>query len=47
MKASGPTSHSTAGAPAYWRVTFDDPPIDTITTTTVTELVELIERGNA
>ena len=34
-------------SPAYWCVTFDDPPINTITTTTVTELVELIERGNA
>src|SRR5215468_9248501 len=32
---------------AYWRVTFDHPPINTITATTVTELsdlVELIER---
>src|SRR5262245_53533567 len=33
---------------AYWRVTFDHPPINTITATTVaelSELVELIERG--
>jgi enoyl-CoA hydratase/carnithine racemase len=30
-------------SPAYWRVTFDHPPINTITATTVTELVELVE----
>lgn len=29
--------------PAYWRVTFDHPPINTITATTVTELSELID----
>src|SRR6266508_909633 len=28
---------------AYWRVTFDHPPINTITATTVTELSELVE----
>ena len=28
---------------AYWRVTFDHPPINTITATTVTELAELVE----
>ncbi len=34
-------------SPAYWRVTFDHPPINTITATTVMELsalVDLIER---
>jgi enoyl-CoA hydratase/carnithine racemase len=30
-------------SPAYWRVTFDHPPINTITATTVIELVELVE----
>jgi enoyl-CoA hydratase/carnithine racemase len=29
-------------SPAYWRVTFDHPPINTITATTVTELSELV-----
>jgi hypothetical protein len=28
-------------SPQYWRVTFDHPPINTITATTVTELAEL------
>jgi enoyl-CoA hydratase/carnithine racemase len=35
--------------PAYWRVTFDHPPINTITATTIIELsqlVELIERDS-
>ena len=30
-------------SPTYWRVTFDHPPINTITATTVTELSELVE----
>ena len=30
-------------SPAYWRVTFDHPPINTITATTMTELSELVE----
>jgi enoyl-CoA hydratase/carnithine racemase len=30
-------------SPAYWRVTFDHPPINTITATTVGELSELVE----
>lgn len=37
-------------SPAYWRVTFDHPPINTITATTITELsqlVDLIERDPA
>jgi enoyl-CoA hydratase/carnithine racemase len=29
--------------PAYWRVTFDNPPINTVTATTVTELSELVD----
>ena len=29
-------------SPAYWRVTFDHPPINTITATTVAELAELV-----
>jgi enoyl-CoA hydratase/carnithine racemase len=29
--------------PAYWHVTFDHPPINTITATTVSELSELID----
>jgi len=35
-------------SPAYWRVTFDHPPINTLTATTITELsqlVDLIERN--
>ena len=37
-------------SPAYWRVTFDHAPINTITATTVvelSELVDLIERDPA
>src|SRR5262245_44945271 len=37
-------------SPAYWRVTFNHPPINTITATTVrelSELVDLIERESA
>jgi enoyl-CoA hydratase/carnithine racemase len=37
-------------SPAYWRVTFDHPPINTITATTtreLSELVDLIERDTA
>jgi enoyl-CoA hydratase/carnithine racemase len=36
-------------SPAYWRVTFDHPPINTITATTVTELSELVDliEGNS
>jgi enoyl-CoA hydratase/carnithine racemase len=30
-------------SPAYWRVTFDHPPINTITATTVVELSELVD----
>ena len=30
-------------SPSYWRVTFDHPPINTITATTVTELSELVD----
>jgi enoyl-CoA hydratase/carnithine racemase len=30
-------------SPHYWRVTFDHPPINTITATTVTELAELVD----
>ena len=30
-------------SPGYWRVTFDHPPINTITATTITELSELVE----
>ena len=30
-------------SPAYWRVTFDHPPINTITATTVIELSELVD----
>ena len=30
-------------SPSYWRVTFDHPPINTITATTVNELSELVE----
>ena len=29
-------------SPTYWRVTFDHPPINTITATTVVELAELV-----
>ena len=29
--------------PSYWRVTFDHPPINTITATTVGELAELVD----
>jgi enoyl-CoA hydratase/carnithine racemase len=46
-----PWSHITLDrrSPTYWRVTFDNPPINTITATTVgelSELVELIERND-
>ena len=30
-------------SPTYWRVTFDHPPINTITATTITELAELVD----
>jgi enoyl-CoA hydratase/carnithine racemase len=30
-------------SPSYWRVTFDHPPINTITATTVAELAELVD----
>lgn len=30
-------------SPCYWRVTFDHPPINTITATTVIELSELVD----
>src|SRR5215468_5261188 len=30
-------------SPAYWRVSFDHPPINTITATTVAELSELVD----
>jgi len=30
-------------SPAYWRVTFDHPPINTITATTIIELAQLVE----
>jgi enoyl-CoA hydratase/carnithine racemase len=30
-------------SPAYWRVTFDHPPINSITATTLTELAELVD----
>ena len=29
-------------SPSYWRITFDHPPINTITATTVAELAELV-----
>ena len=29
--------------PGYWRVTFDHPPINTITATTITELSQLMD----
>ena len=29
-------------SPSYWRVTFDHPPINTMTATTVSELSELV-----
>jgi enoyl-CoA hydratase/carnithine racemase len=34
--------HLERRSPAYWRVTFDHPPINTITATTVAELAELV-----
>ena len=30
-------------SPEYWRVTFDHPPINTITATTIRELSELVD----
>jgi enoyl-CoA hydratase/carnithine racemase len=35
--------HLDRRSPAYWRVTFDHPPINTITATTVAELAELVD----
>src|SRR5215475_11387346 len=42
---ASPWTHFTVDrrSPAYWRVTFNHPPINTITATTVKELAELVD----
>ena len=44
MLGVSPWTHFTLNrrSPRYWRVTFDHPPINTITATTVAELSELV-----
>ena len=32
-----------ARSPGHWRVTFDHPPINTVTATTIAELAELVD----